>query len=264
MFFIKSFYKSLYDFKYYKFLHEQPKWKGFLYLLILTVILGLIIYIPVGVANKASYKELHGILENNCPEFSISENTLEVIGTSPHTIYDQADKSIIIVIDDTGVINEYDYDDYATSLLILKDKLYIKMYNLNEIITYDRILTLLPSGQFNRSDLLSYFTLLQSTNFLFVTLLVLFYVLAIQLGALVIGLFGRFLAIFKKIVGIKIFEAYAIACYASTFSLLGTSILLILGINFRYLQLVYILIGILYFWNSLPHIFKPEIQKKES
>jgi len=263
MFFIKSFYKSLYDFKYYKYLNEQPKWKGFLYLFILAVILGLVIYIPVGMANKASYKELHQIMDENCPEFVISDNTLEISGDSPQIIHDELDKSMIIAIDNTDAIDEYSYSDYALSFLILKDKIYIKMYNLDDTIYYDKILKLIPESTFSKNDLLLYLELLQSTNFVFVMGLVLFYALIAQFGALVIGMFGRFLAIFKKIFGIKILQAYNIGCYASTFSLIGTSILLFLGINFEYLQLVYVLIGILYFWNALAHIYVSDDKKVE-
>jgi len=259
MFFIKSFYKSLYDFKYYTELNKQKIWKGFLYLSILSIILGIVIYLPVGKANVAEYDRLYDIFKNNSPDFSITTDGMKVAGKSPYTIYDEANKGLLIIIDDTGTVDEYAYDDYASLFLILKNRVYIKSYIYNDSVTYDYIFSILPNTVIDKPMLLSYLSLLKQTNFFFIMLLVLFFVITAQLGALVIGMFSRVITLFRKKTNMPLKNAYNIACYASTLPLLVISIIVLFNVNFQYMQLIYILIGILYFINATNHIY-PNIE----
>jgi len=263
MFFIKSFYKSLYDFKYYAELHKQKIWKGFLYLSILSIILGIIIYLPIGKANVAEYDRLYNIFENNSPEFTITKDGMKVEGKSPYTIYDEANKGLLIIIDDTGTIDEYAYDEYASLFLILKDRIYIKSYVYDDSVTYDYIFSILPDTTIDKPMLLSYFSLLKKTNFFFMILLVLFFLITVQLGALVIGMFSRVITIFNKKTNMPLKEAYSISCYASTLPLLLISVIVFFNIDFQYMQLVYVLIGILYFINATNYIYPTIEQPKD-
>ncbi|MBN2853000.1 MAG: DUF1189 domain-containing protein [Clostridia bacterium] len=263
MYIFKSFIRSLYDFNYYKEFFKRSKWKGFLYLTILSVLLGIIIYLPFGMASRDTYQQIHDIFQKNSPDFEISMNALTVDATTPYVVYDEDNKGMIIVMDDSGTVNEYDYRDYAYLILLMNDRIVVRMDTINSTFSYADILRFMPDGKINKAIALSYFDILKSTSFLLVAFLVLFFAVTIHFGALLIGLFGRFLAIFKKILGMKVMEAYNLACYASTLPLIFASVILFFNINFAFLQLVYILLGILYFWNALAKIFPRQEQKSK-
>lgn len=262
MYLIKNFYKSIIDFKYYKELFKEKTWKAFLYIFILAIILGAIAYIPVGQSNKAEYVELHKIISENSPEFTITKDSINVEAETPYVIYDEDDKGKLIMIDDTGTIDEYAYDEYAFLFFILKDRLLIKSYIFSDSVKYDYIFSFLPDTSITKATLLSYLELLQTTNIVFIMFLVAFFTIATLFGAFVITAFGRVVTLFRKKVNMKFKDAFKLACYASTVPMIATAIIIFFSISFPYLQLIYILLGILYFINATNYIY-PKIEEAE-
>ncbi len=262
MYLLKSFIKSLYDFNYYKEIYTMKKWKGFLYLTILSFLLGLIIYLPVGFSNAQSYDQVYEVFESNCPDFVIEDNQLIVDGTSPYTIYDEADKGFLIMIDDSGVVNEANYRDYSSLILIEKDQLYLRIDTIDLAYSYQDITEFIPETTIDKSVLITYLSILKYTNIFTVALLIFFFIFLIQIGALIIGLFGNSIARFRKIPKLKLRDGYMVACFASTLPLLMITIILSLGMNFEYLQLIYVLIGVLYHYNGMKHIF-PKVETED-
>ncbi|MCK5812436.1 MAG: DUF1189 domain-containing protein [Clostridiales bacterium] len=258
MYLLKSFIKSLYDFNYYKEIYTMKKWKGFLYLTILSFLLGLIIYLPMGFQNAQSYEQVYKVFADNCPDFIIEDNILKVDATSPYTIYDEADKGFLIMIDDSNTINEANYNDYLSLVLLEKDQLYLRMDTIDVTYTYSELSGFIPETIIDKSVLITYLSILKYTNVFTVALLLFFFMLLIQVGALIIGLFGNSIARFRKIPNLKLKDGYMIACFASTLPLLMITIILSLGMNFEYLQLIYVLIGVLYHYNGMKHVFPKE------
>ena len=102
--FIKNCFKGLYDFKVYKELMKASKLKVFLYVVILSAVLGGILSVPFYNNSRSSVN----VVENNMdkiPEFTVKNNNLQLKNEGPVVINDSG----MVLIFDDSTDNNSDY-----------------------------------------------------------------------------------------------------------------------------------------------------------
>ena len=110
--FIKNCFKSLYDFKTYKELMKAPKLKIFLYVVILSAVLGGILSVPFYNNSRSSVN----VVENNVdkiPEFTVKNNNLQLNNNKTVVI---KDSGMVLIFDDS-TDNNSDYAKAENAIL---------------------------------------------------------------------------------------------------------------------------------------------------
>ena len=230
----------------------------------LKLILVLIIIISIASVYKfgAMGEFFIDVFREDFPEFSYKDNTL--LADDVVSIVRENKKMQLFVIVDTEIenesskINEYitEMTKYKNSVMFLRDKVYLQIEGISGQVAYTyEQLNVNSLGELTKQSLEE---TLDKTNMIaiysafFITIafyLFLIYIATTTLEIIVIALLGYLTSKIVR-VNIKIFQAFNMAVYAITLSILLTAIYLpirlLTGFNLEYFSLMYTIIPYIY------------------
>ncbi|MBN2558548.1 MAG: DUF1189 family protein [Clostridia bacterium] len=254
--FPKVFIKTLTDFKYYSVLDKLPSGRAVMYLLLLSFLLSIVAVLPAAFAIDRSVKEFYRVYEESAPDFTIAGGRMTTGTGGPVRMIDEPGKALAVIFDETDSIAEYDLREYESALLMDSDSVLIKTPFSKQDIPYAAIF---PEGT-DKDDFSKYLGLVTLSNIIFIALFIILFILFNMIGAFFISSVGNIFLSFKR-VRIGFARSYALACYASTLPVVLKTLRLLFALEIRYFDIIYVLIGLLYFWNGANHSFKAIIEE---
>ena len=252
-----TFYKSLTSFKYYKVLAKMPVSRAIGYLVVVSLLFSFIAVIPSAVEVSRSSKEFYREYEQNAPDFEIKDGIMTTGVGEPVFMIDQPGKALAVVFDETDTLNKSSLNEYQSVLLMDSDSVYIKSPVTDQDMPYSAIFP----ADIDKESFTAYLGLVNIINILFLGFFVVMFILLNMLGAFFIASVGNLLLTFKKI-RIEFSRAYAIACYASTLPIILKTLRHLFMVNIMFFDIIYVLIGILYFWNAVNNIINNSIPRE--
>lgn len=255
-----TFIKTLIDFKYYKVLDKLSKGQAILYIILISFFLSIIAVIPSSIAINKSMKEFQNLYYANAPEFTIEDGKMSLYQTAPVYMINDSGKAFVVVFDDTDTLSEVDFREYESVLLLDSDSAYLRSPVGTQDIPYS---TVFPNG-INKEGFAAYLDLVKLTNIIFIVIYILIFILFNIIGAFFISSLGNLLLSFKRLT-MKFTRSFALACYASTLPIVLKTLMHVFSLNLRYFNAIYVLVGILYFWNAANAIAKnPDIESAKT
>jgi len=240
-----TFYKTLTDFGYYKVLDKLPVSRAIGYIVVLSLLFSFIAVIPSAISVSRSSKDFFREYNENAPDFQITDGVLTTGTGEPVFMIDQPGKALVVVFDETDTISPGNLNEYQSVLLADSDSIYLKTPLTEQDLPYA---TIFPVDM-DKEGFGSYLGLVKIVNILFLGFYVITFILLNMLGAFFISSFGNLLLSFKHI-RLNFGKAYALACYSSTLPIIVKTLRHVLMINIMYFDIIYVLLGILYFWNA--------------
>ena len=247
----KVFIKTLTDFKYYKSLDKLSRGKALLYIILISLLFSIIAVIPSAVGVNNSMQEFNSLYENNAPDFIIEDGILTLPESGPVYMIDDASKAFVVVFDDKDILTELDFREYESVLLLDSDSVYLRSPVGNQEFPYA---TIFPNGM-DKQSFSTYMGLVKLTNIIFITLYIVLFILFNLLGAFFISAIGNLMMSFKK-KPLNFTRSFALACYTSTLPIILKTITHVFSLNILYFDAIYVLVGVLYFWNAANVIMK--------
>ncbi|MFO7636835.1 MAG: DUF1189 family protein [Clostridia bacterium] len=248
--FPRTFLKTLYDLDYYRILDKLPLKKGILYLIMVSVISGIIAMIPFLSATNRDIEKLTEIFTYDSPAFSIEEGRFRVEGQSPVTVHEQPGKDFIIVMDQEDATSIPTYREYRTAVVFFSDSLYIKYTNLSRNLDYDSLFV----ESVDKEDFLVLFSLFRISFVFFALFFVLYMIITRFIGAFIIAFLARTVAIFTKKPRMTLKRTFNLACYASTLPTILATAALVFSVQVMFADIIYVLFGLLYVWPAIKRI----------
>lgn len=248
-----TFYKTLTNFKYYRTLDKLRHGQAILYIVIISLLLSIIAVIPSAIAVNKSMNEFYGMYEENAPDFVIEDGTLTLNQPAPVYMIDDESNGFVVVFDDTDTLTELEFRDYESVLLLDSDSVYLKSPVGNQDVPYPVIF---PDG-IDKQGFSDYMWVVRLTNVFFIGLYIILFVLFNLLGAFFISAIGNLMLSFKR-KSMRFARSFALACYASTLPIILKTIVHVTSVNVLYFNAIYVIVGILYYWNAGNQIMKEE------
>lgn len=241
-FFKKMFY-SITKFEYYPSIVKEGLGRAFLYLVIISLIFGLIEGISIGYTINKGVASFTEEVEKGLPDFTLENGQLEVQGKMP-MVLDENDESIFI-IDVSGQTTPDILDNYNEGILILKDKVIQKrnfvetrVYRFGDYkdftITKDKIMGWLP--------------ILKGIGIIIGILTFLFFIIRKMFSALILAVIGLIISSIQK-VKLSFGQLYSIGIYVLTLPIILDTFISLSTINFPWY--LYYGLAIIYMWLSI-------------
>ena len=250
-FFTKVYY-SVTGFENYRYFIKQKTGRTVVYLLLLSLIIGLIgIIQPVIESNKMITQMTEGI-ESAVPDFTFENGKLDVKAQMPLII---GEGGMTIIIDTSGATSESILDSYDNALLILQDRMIQKNYANQQVTDF----SMLQGFKMDRSDIRNMLPLIKWFMLLLFIILPPFIIAGRFLNALFVSIIGMIINSVKN-TNLPYRDVFAISAYSLTLPLIIGIILDFAGVNFIISTLVYYLISAIYIWGAISSIKRhPEI-----
>jgi len=247
----QTFIKTLSDFKYYKTLDKLSRGKAILYIILISLLFSIIAVIPSAVGVSKSMQEFYDLYEAHAPNFVIEEGILTLPQPGPVYMINDYGKAFVVVFDDTDSLTELDFREYESVLLLDSDSVYLRSPVGNQEFPYS---TIFPDGM-DKENFSTYMGLIKLTNVIFTGLYIVLFILFNMLGAFFISAIGNLMMSFKR-KPLNFTRSFALACYASTLPIILKTIMHVFSLGIRYFDAIYVLVGVLYFWNAANIIMK--------
>ncbi|MCT4607565.1 MAG: DUF1189 domain-containing protein [Marinisporobacter sp.] len=246
--------KSISDFKFYRLVQKESLGKAFLYLLILSLLIGFIGTLPpILDLNKISNQVVDYIKTNpDIPDFTFENGILEVAGDEPYIVeLPEENYNNIVVIDTKEQTDRSILDDYNAGVYITRDRIIMKK---SEIETKERSLStfsFLTLTKENIQKLTSYIVLI-AAGFLIIFSLI-GDVMGKLVSTLLISILGLIVnAVTKANIGYK--DIYKLGIYAITLPAIIQLLLNMLSLNIPFFNLIYYGIVMGYLWKIMRNI----------
>lgn len=249
----RTFIKALTDFKYYNTLDKRSRGQAVLYIVLISLLFSIIAVIPSAIAVNKSMKDFQYMYEEYAPDFVIKDGRLSLPVPGPAYMIDDAGKAFAVVFDDTDSLTEVDFRDYESVLLMDSDSAFLRSPMGNQDIPY---ITIFPEG-IDKEGFSGYLSLVKLTNIVFIVFYVITFILFNMLGVFFIAALGNLMMAFKKL-HLGFGRSFALACYAATLPVLLKTIMHLFSLNLQYFDAIFVLVGVLYFWNAGSQISNAE------
>lgn len=246
-----TFIKTLTDFKYYEILDKLPRGQAILYIIIISLLLSVIALIPSAIAVNKSMNEFQSLYNANAPEFIIEDGKMTLGQPAPVYMINDNGKAYVVVFDDTDTLTELDFREYESVLLLDSDSAYLRSPVGNQDVPYNIVF---PDG-IDKEGFSAYLGLIKLTNIVFIILYIGIFIIFNIIGAFFISSLGNLLLSFKRQT-MKFTRSFALACYASTLPIILKTLVHVFSINLKYFNAIYVLVGLLYYWNAANSILK--------
>ncbi len=244
-FFTKVYY-SIKGFDSYRFFIRQKTGKAVVYLLLLSLIIGLVgIIQPLMLSSKMINEMIEGI-ETAIPDFTFQNGKLDVEAEMPLII---GEGGSTIIIDTSGGTNESILDSYDNAILILQDRMIQKNYANQQATDF----SLLQGISLDRSDVKNMLPLIKWFMLLLFIILPPFIIAGRFLSALFVSIIGIIINSVKN-TNLPYRDIFAISAYSMTLSLIIGTILDFAGVPFLLSTLVFYLISAVYTWGAINSI----------
>ena len=277
--FFKKIMISIKDFDRYPELASKRAISVLLYIIKLIAIFTIIVSLTNLYSISKQINSAISYVETQMPDFAFKNNELEVKQTEPIIINNEDSVMDLIIIDTSSdiaeKIQEYQkkVQNSNNGIILLKDKIIIKTQVTSSGLieyTYESITNNYQIQQFNKQDVLNYFT---GTNqvFIYVGIFIISYIylfmiyfVSISLDILVLGMLAYITAVILRL-RLKFSAMCKIAAYAITLPIILNAVAIVIqtftGFEIKYFEFMYIAIAYIYIITAILMI-KSDIIKK--
>ena len=275
--FFKKVWYSIEKIEKYSDLSAEGFGKTLKYLIALMIILAVVSGLATTFNTSIKLRKAAKYIEENAPDFTYSENTLNIDSEEQPIINEGTELGKIIIdtkAEDEETINQYIYsiNDEEDAIIILKDHLLFKQ-NGEEILTYtyDSLLQDIGITEFNKQQLVEYLTSSNMMTVYFNLFTVLFmyafviYLINALIYILLISIVG-FLATLILRMKIRYVGIFNMAVYAVTLPTILEMIYI--GINafvnysIPYFDVMYVVVASIYVIAAI-FILKSDLTKQQ-
>lgn len=251
--FFTKFSKSLYDFKSYISFKKESTGKAFLYLFLMSLLIGLISIIrPIYQVNNA-FKIGKEEFNNSIQELNFKNGVLEVKSSKPISIME--DSFALIVDTDSEEADPDKIKGYPNAMLFYKDVAYFKSNWKVQQINYDEIQNL----EINKQDVNKYIGIMKSVVYVCIAFMPIGIFIKNMFTALIIALFALVIGAIQK--NEQSFgDMYKLSIYALTLPSLVSLLNSSTGMKIPHFYSLYCLIAIIYMWFVIKAIKEQETQ----
>ncbi|CAH2212378.1 DUF1189 domain-containing protein [Tepidibacter aestuarii] len=254
--FFERFKRSIVDIPSYNFFVKESLGKGILYLLLLSLMVGVITSSVMSYKFKNYFESEARSFVIRAPEFEFKNGELDVQGDMPLKIDDY------IIVDTTGSTDDSVLDAYNEGMLILKDKVIVKQ-SVVEKREFD--FSSINDVEFNKQDAMKFIPEINKWISIFIVVfgiifITLWIMISTMINALILGIAGIIISKVQKM-NIQFGDIYKICIYAFTLPIVIDK--LILGyapIYIPYFNLVYYIIAGVYMYNAMDS-YKRELEQ---
>lgn len=244
-FFTKVYY-SMAGFENYRFFISQKMGRTVVYLLLLSLIIGLIgIIQPMVETNNMIGQVIEGI-EDVIPDFTFENGKLDVHAEMPIII---GESGSTIIIDTSGATNESILDSYDNAILILENRMIQKNFANQQVTDF----SMLQGIRLDRDSVKNMLPLIKWFMLILFIILPPFIIAGRFLSALLVSIIGIIINSARN-TGLPYRDIFSISAYALTLPLIICTILDIAGVPFLLSTLVYYLIAAIYTWGAINSI----------
>ena len=224
--------RSMYDFKSYRVFNKQSAAKAFIYAVLISLILGLVMYASPTMAIMAVTNALSKDIENKVPQFEIKNNQLLLKGDNKVEI---KNKKSILVFDSVDDIKKV-AENQDSGVFMGKESFIIraegKEYVNENYASWDITM--------NRDDFTSFLEISKPMPYIYLGAMLIFTIIATFFKVLII-------AIISKLVLSKSFgTCYKLGIYAITLPLVLLAIMNALNMEFPGSSIALLILGAVY------------------
>lgn len=249
--FMRFFY-SITSFDKYRLFLRQGTGKAVLYLLFLTILISLAIYIPANIQYNNIIGDFIANFDSKVPDFTFSGGRLQVYGEMPIVIDDGA---YPIVIDTSEGAEERILKEYDIIVLITSDKIIQKNYVEKSATS----LSTLQGMTLTRDDIANILPIMQPFGKVMFVLMGIGFVCGKFLSALIVSLIGLILNSAAK-TNLSFRSIFKISVYSMTLPLLICTVLDLLPVLIPFKWFIFYAIATVYVYGAI-NCIKKEIFK---
>lgn len=249
------FYYSITSFAKYRMFLRQSTGNAVVYLLLLSILLALAVFIPAGIQYNKITEDIITNFDTVIPDFSLSNGRLQIRGEMPIIIDDGA---YPIVIDTAPDAEDRILDGYDIVMLITSDKIIQKNY-------VDKTVTSLSAFQgmeLTRDNIAQTLPIMKPMGIIIFVLLGIGFVFGKFISALIISLVGLIINSAMK-TNLSFRSIFKISIYSMTLPLLLCTVPGLLSIRIPFLWLIFYVIASVFVYGAINSI-KNEIDKLSS
>lgn len=248
--FFQNIFYSIAGFNNYRYFIRQRTGKAVVYLLLLTLILGVASLIPVVYNYNNVVNEMITNFDKSVPGFTFENGKLDVQGEMPIIINDGAST---MIIDTSGKTDESVLDNYDTAILVTSDKMIQKNYVRKQVTDF----SMLQGFTMNKDSVKKLLPLLKWVASLIMIFGTIFFICIKFLSALIIGLIGMIINSAKS-THLRFADIFKLSVYSMTLPLLLGTLLDMIPYNIPLLWLVFYIIASVYLWGAINVIKKDQ------
>lgn len=277
--FFKKVWYSIVKIERYAEMATEGVGRALSYLSKLVIILAIIISVWITIETNNNIQKAIDYLENNFPEISYKEGTLQVESNEPIVIDNEVINGKIIVdtnTDSEETINQYinTVNEYGSGIIVLKNRVILSNMTMAGTISYNykEAFDNINISEFNKKDIVEYSS---SNNMItlyisiFATLFIysyVWYLIKALWYVATISIFGYLVAWLLKI-KMRYAPIFNMSIYAITLSIILNMIYIIINMftNFtiEYFEVMYISVASIYLISAI-FIIKSEFIKKQA
>ena len=241
--FFSRIYYSMAGFGRYRYFLRQSTGKAVVYLLLITLVIGVITFIPAVNEYNKVIDELIANFDSSIPDFTFANGKLEVSGNMPIII---DDGGTTIVIDTSPNAENEILEDYDTVMLITSDKI-IQKYYVDKSVTNLSTLQGLVLTRDNVKQALPIMKPLGIFLFIFGGI---FFICGKFISALFVSLLGLVINSIRN-TKLSYRSIFKISVYSLTLPLLLCTLLDLLPVSIPFLWLVFYVIAAVYVYGAI-------------
>ena len=241
--FFSRIYYSIAGFDKYRYFLRQSTGKAVVYLLLITLVLGVITLIPAVNEYNRMMDEFIANFDSMIPDFTFANGKLEVSGNMP-IILD--DGGTTIVIDTSPNAEEEILDEYDTVMLITSDKIIQKNY----VDRTDTSLSSLQGLSLTRDTLKQSLPIVKPLGIFIFIFGGLFYICSKFISALIVSLIGLVINSIRN-TQLSYRSIFKLSVYSLTPPLLLFTLLGLLPVHIPMLQLLFYAIAFVYVYGAI-------------
>lgn len=246
--FFSRVYYSMAGFSKYRYFLRQGTGKAVVYLLLITLVLGVITFIPAVNEYNKIVDELIANFDSKIPDFEFANGKLEVSGNMPIII---DDGGATIVIDTSPNAEEAILEEYDSVMLITSDKIIQKNY-VDKTVTN---LSTLQGVALSREDIKKALPLMKPLGIFVFIFGGIFFICGKFISVFIVSIVGIIINSIRK-TGLSYRSIFKISVYSLTLPLLLCTVLSLLPVHIPYLWLLFYLIAAVYVYGVISNIKK--------
>jgi hypothetical protein len=241
--FFPNIFYSIAGFTNYRYFIRQRTGKAVLYLLLLTLILGVASQIPIANSYNNIINDMIAGFDKSVPGFTFENGKLDVQGEMPILINDGGST---MIIDTSGKTDESILDNYNTAILITSDKMIQKNYVNKQVTDF----SMLQGFTMNKDSVKKILPLLKLGAPLIIIFGTIFFICIKFLSALIIGLIGMIINSIKG-THLRFADIFKLSVYSMTLPMLLSALMAMIPYKVPLLWLVFFIIASIYVWGAI-------------
>jgi len=242
------FFYSITSFAKYRLFLRQGAGKAVVYLLLLSILLSLAVYIPAGIQYGRIVDDLIANFDTMIPDFTLASGKLRVSGEMPIVVDEGA---YPIVIDTSPDAEDRILPQYDIVMLITGEKIIQKNYANKQVTNLNAFQGL----ELNRDDIVQALPLMKPIGIFIFVLFAIGFVCGKFISALIISLIGLTINSALK-TNLSYRNIFKISVYSMTTPLLVCTIPSIVPVTIPFLWILFYILASVYVYGAIRSIRK--------